>query len=208
MKNLLISRRAILVGTIASIYPLGAAESVSARGAADKEELWRSARSENGFPIHSVTKVYEIEGSDRTIELKDDFRVTILVRCIRRFHYEVESLQDVSPTGLADSWSGISAERSNLLSGTAVDLDPGRFAYGVSGHFSKYQVRAIHEILSETDGYIRWGGDLAIPDEGLFYISHGGSSMKIKNMVKEIERVDHSSSSTGPGAGARMANEY
>lgn len=48
---------------------------------------------------------------------------------------------------------------SNHASGTAIDVNAPHHPLGAVGTFSQAQVDEIHQILNETGGVVRWGGD-------------------------------------------------
>lgn len=103
---------------------------------------------------------------------------TVLFYVARRFHAEVEPLHP----GWCWGWyvktiEGTSAI-SNHASGTAIDLNAPAHPMGRRGSFSSAKVTAIHRILADCDGVVRWGGDYTgRPDEMHFEINAGAAAV-------------------------------
>ncbi|GGK43040.1 hypothetical protein E4A47_04465 [Micrococcus flavus] len=95
----------------------------------------------------------------------------------------------------------LSRERSNRLSATAVDVAPNYFPYGVKGNFDPIQVASIYEILGEMEGQISWGGDLAVPDESLFFMTRKALGVTSKKLAQKIVNNDRIDSAKVPGSG-------
>lgn len=133
--------------------------------------------SQNGFPANdvSLTKVWSIPGTERTVRLKRGACGKLLVDLAAKFHRAVEPIDD----GQLDDWGyaerpirGSSTELSNHASGTAIDLNATRHPLGKRGTFTPIQVANIHALLEQYDGCIRWGGDYSgRPDEMHFEIN-------------------------------------
>lgn len=76
-----------------------------------------------------------------------------------RFHQEVEHLVPGWCWGYNYRPIEGSTELSNHSAGCAVDLNAPRHAMSKRGTFAAAQVAAIHRILDDCDGVLRWGGD-------------------------------------------------
>ncbi|KNB49941.1 hypothetical protein [Streptomyces caatingaensis] len=123
----------------------------------------------------------------------------LLVHVIRRYNYEVDELRDGDVTG----WRAPAAVRkhlaeSNLASGTAVQIRSGSYPSGMSGGLFPLQRAAVHRIVKDLNGVVRWGGDDHHADESLFYIALPPGDGQLK---KEAGKVfdEHYEPSRGAG---------
>lgn len=113
---------------------------------------------------------------------------TVLFHLADRFHHEVEPLVD----GWCWGWyvKGIEGGTSisNHASGTAIDLNAERHPLGQRGTFTPDQRKAIHRVLEDLDGVVRWGGDyVGRPDEMHFEINRNAST--VAALAKKIRET-------------------
>lgn len=130
------------------------------------------ANSQNGWTVHT--------GSSGLVPLRwvtgrvapGDVHAVFDYLC-RRFNAEVEPIIVSSSWGWAyRAIRGQSSGYSNHASGTAIDLNAPSHPLGKRGTFSAKQVAAIHAILRDLGGAVRWGGDYSgRPDEMHFEIN-------------------------------------
>jgi hypothetical protein len=85
---------------------------------------------------------------------------TVLVHCLRRFYYEVESsLHARDVQGHMSAMTVGAPYETNHLSGTAVAVKRGMYPSGVPDGFTFPQVSVIRDILADCAGVVWWGGD-------------------------------------------------
>lgn len=131
------------------------------------------ANSQNGWPVATVGQQDRSAVHGVTVPngvLAGDV-ATVLHHLMDRFHREVEPLRFGSCWGwFVKSIEG-SSSISNHASGTAIDLNAPDHPMGVRGTFSSAKRAAIHRILDDLDGVVRWGGDYTgRPDDMHFEI--------------------------------------
>ncbi|MFI2077638.1 hypothetical protein [Streptomyces triculaminicus] len=128
---------------------------------------------------------------------------TVLVHVIRRFHYEVDALGLRGEPNPVEGWVAPSAARnsrlpeSNQASGTAVVVHPDFYPPGGRDGFTTAQKLVIHDIVADTKGVVRWGGDDRRPYEGLFYLTVRPGDARLARVAAEIRTWDET-----PGSGA------
>lgn len=112
----------------------------------------------------------------------------ILEYLAERFDSEVESVrQDWSWGWAFRAIRGQTSGFSNHASGTAIDLNAPAHPLGKAGTFSGRQREAIHTILHDLDGTVRWGGDYSgRKDEMHFEIDAGEA--KVRAIADRIRR--------------------
>ncbi|MFC9595972.1 hypothetical protein ACFTUC_40040 [Streptomyces sp. NPDC056944] len=127
----------------------------------------------------------------------------VLVHVVRRFHYEVDALgQDGEPHALV-GWVAPGTVRdsrlpeSNQASGTAVVIRPGSYPPGVRGGFTARQQEVVRDILADTEGLVRWGGDDDRPYEGLFHLAVRPGDDRLQRVADRLRAWDET-----PGLGA------
>ncbi|MEU8822530.1 hypothetical protein [Streptomyces sp. NPDC048636] len=128
---------------------------------------------------------------------------TVLVHVIRRFHYEVDALGLHGELNPVEGWVAPSAVRdsrlpeANQASGTAVVIRPDFYPPGVRGGFTVSQQLIIRDIIADTEGVVRWGGEDRRPYEGLFYLTVRPSDTRLERVAAKIRAWYET-----PGAGA------
>jgi hypothetical protein len=135
--------------------------------------LWTARTSQNGWPLVSSDAVrhLQVEGSDARISLFPGAASVVLLHVARRYHYEVEPLGQDDVIGYRGDRSVRTQYESNLLSGTAISLNPGLHPVGVTGTLFPLQVTVLRDILADCEGVVSWGGDDADhPAEGFFQL--------------------------------------
>lgn len=136
--------------------------------------------SQNRWPANDrgVIAQYSLPGGKVALRAGDVS--VVLLRVATRFHAEVEPLVWPGVWGYAERLvRGSTTDLSNHASGTAIDLNAPAHPLGVRGTFSATQVRAIHAIVADTGGVVRWGGDYSgRVDEMHFEINAGPAQVK------------------------------
>lgn len=115
---------------------------------------------------------------------------TVLNHVAERFNTEVEPIVKAKSWGWAYRLIRGAKALSNHASGTAVDFNAPDHWLGEVGTFTPVQVRAIHSILADCGGVVRWGGDYSgRKDEMHFEINLGaaGSAAKVAAAAAKIK---------------------
>ncbi|MFD3487465.1 hypothetical protein [Streptomyces sp. NPDC058665] len=148
-----------------------------------------------------VTRV--VPGTGLKVAVRMGDTETVLVHVIRRFHYEVDTLGLPGEPNPVKGWVVPSAVRdsrlpeSNQASGTAVVIRPDFYPPGVGGGFTESQELAIRDIVADTEGIVRWGGEDRRPYEGLFHLTVRPGDARLRQVAARIRAWDQT-----PGAGA------
>jgi hypothetical protein len=159
-------------------WAASAATSASAASAGEPSRRpstlrWTARTSQNGWPLVSSDAVHrgQIEGSDARTSLLPGAASVVLLHVARRYHYEVESLGQDHVIGHRVDRNLRARYESNLLSGTAISLNPGLHPIGATGTLFPLQVTVLRDILTDCEGVVRWGGDdTDLPAEGFFQL--------------------------------------
>ncbi|MYS38768.1 hypothetical protein K388_01205 [Streptomyces sp. KhCrAH-43] len=172
---------------------------LTGRHSANRWEMQTAA--DDGGDI--VTRRVPGTGLDVALHLGDT--ETVLVHVIRRFHYEVDQLGlHGEPDALA-GWVPPSDVRdsglpeSNRASGTAIVIRPGSYPPGAHGAFTAAQQVTLADIVADTEGVVRWGGDDKRPYEGLFYVAVRPGDARLARVAAKIRAWN---GTPGSGAGA------
>ncbi|WP_394941992.1 M15 family metallopeptidase [Psychromicrobium sp. YIM B11713] len=177
-----LSRRNVLRGASAILVTGGAALASAAPALA--------ATSQNGWPASESLPLATLKVGSVTFPsgvLKGDV-ATVLGYVARRFNKEVEALHEGWCWGYNFRKISGSTEYSNHSSGTAIDCNAPDHPLGKEGTYSKAQVTAIHKIISDCNGVVRWGGDYnGRKDEMHFEINVGPGNAKLKALAKKIK---------------------
>lgn len=204
-----VSRRVILGGLGAGAVAVATTEgSTAAPGdtaAAGATKPWTRSRSENGWRIGAATREFPIEGTGLTVTLATGAPAAVLLHAARRINYELDTLRTGDIVGLVRDRAVASPQRSNLLSGTAIHFRPGFFPYGTSGNLFPDETVVLEDIVAESGGVLAWGGHLAVPDQGLVYLTGPptpGAAERLAADLFEADRMD-----SGGGAGAIDAHD-
>ncbi|MBQ1092281.1 hypothetical protein [Streptomyces sp. B93] len=165
--------------------------------------------SANGWEMHkavdadSELATCPVPGTGLSVVVRTGDVETVLVHVVRRFHYEVDTLGLPGEPAPLQGWTAPSKVRDSGLpqsaqaSGTAVVVRPGSFPPGVRGGFTRAQELVIRDIVADTEGVVRWGGDDRRPYEGLFYVAVAPGDPKLARVAEGL-RAAHER----PGAGA------
>lgn len=116
--------------------------------------------SQNGWPLSRNIRKYTVPGTNVTVWLNAD-AAPLLLRFMARWHREVEPIrQSRGVWGYAapKRISGPRSSFSNHGSGSCVDINSADHPMG-RRTFSAKQRTAIHKILADFGGTLRWGGD-------------------------------------------------
>lgn len=158
-----------------------------------------SAYSQNGYTANdrSVIASYTVPGTTLRIALRKGDVSVVLLEYLRRYHLEVESLDNVPQ----DLWGyaertirGSSTELSNHASGTAADCHASAHPLGVAGTMTPAaKLAAVRRLVDSFEGVLRWGGDYGTPARG------GVAGSRVDEMHIEIN--------AGPADVARLASK-
>lgn len=200
MRNV-IDRRGVLLAGAA----LGAATALSAlpgtAHATPPEGRRRpGGKSANGWPVLEEAELFRIEGSGRCVRLAGGDAAVILLHVARRFHYEIDQLRDGDVTGHSVTHEGVQDYESNYFSGTALAIRPLAYPVGVKGGLYPHELVVVRDILTELDGVVRWGGDLATPKESHFELAYGPGHPKMKGVARTIRGWRAGPGSEGAGS--------
>lgn len=151
------------------------------RAEARRRRLDTGRPSANGWEMQKAVDAHgdivtrDVPGTGLSVEVRSGEAEALLVHVVRRFHYEVDALDRDEPGALV-GWVPPASVRdsrrpeSNQASGTAVVIRPGSYPAGARGAFTAGQLLVLRDILADTEGVVRWGGDDRRPYEGLFYL--------------------------------------
>ncbi|MGL5865505.1 MAG: hypothetical protein ACRCYX_06460 [Dermatophilaceae bacterium] len=192
------SRRLLLSGVGAGAVALVAAPHATATTAAPPGP-WAGSASANGWQIGGPGAEHRIEGTDLTVVLATGAPAAVLLHAVRRVGYELGELRPGDVVGLVTDRRVASAERSNLLSGTAIHLRPGSFPRGTDGNLFPPEVVVLEDIVAEADGVLGWGGHLDVPDQGLLYVTAPPASATIGRLAGDLDRVNRMDAAGGAG---------
>ncbi|WP_328915174.1 MULTISPECIES: M15 family metallopeptidase [unclassified Streptomyces] len=176
----------------------------AARAQRDAARVQPGARSANGWTVNTASDAggsvwtRPIPGTGCEVQVAIGDVEIILVHCVRRFHYEIESLRPGDVVGFKSPGT-VKGHASNHASGTALDIRPGSYPPGVRGGFHPYQVDVIRDILAECDGVVTWGGDFRIPDEAHFEIGLAPADPRVHRLADKLR--DWRINRPGQGAG-------
>lgn len=140
-----------LTGALA-LGALGGTPAVAAEGGAASPTAWKGDRSANGWEILDKAPSHGIEGSGRTVRLREGDAATLLLHVARRFHYEIDQLRAGDVRGHRDGAKVREAFESNYLSGTPIEIRPLAYPLGAEGGFYPQELVVIRDILAELDG--------------------------------------------------------
>lgn len=170
---------------------------LTGRPSANRWEMQKAADADGTI----VTR--PVPGTGLSLAVHSGDPETLLVHVIRRFHYEVDTLGLHGEPHPVQGWVAPSEIRdtglpeSNRASGTAVVIRPGSYPPGARGGFTAAQELIIRDILADTEGVVRWGGDDRRPYEGLFYLGVRPGDPKLARVAAKIRGWDET-----PGRGA------
>ncbi|MFD8800479.1 hypothetical protein [Streptomyces atroolivaceus] len=134
---------------------------------------------QKAFDAEGEIVTYSVPGTGLTVPLREGDAAALLVHVVRRFHYEIEALGLPGEPTPIQGWVAPSEVRdsaqpqSNQASGTAVVIRPGSYPRGVRGGLTAAQLLVVRDIIADTEGLVRWGGDDRPVQEGLFYLVAG-----------------------------------
>ncbi|WP_373301180.1 hypothetical protein [Streptomyces tanashiensis] len=176
---------------------------------ARRRRVLTGRHSENGWEMQKVVDAegdivtHSVPGTGLTVTARSGDVGTVLVHVIRRFHYEVDALGLPGEPRALEGWTKPSEVRdsrlpeSNRASGTAVVIRPGSYPAGARGGFDAAQLSVIRDILADTEGVVRWGGDDRRPQEGLFSLVVRPGDPRLAQVAAKLRDWDRT-----PGLGA------
>jgi hypothetical protein len=150
-------------------------------------------RSANRWSIQESANNYTtiwtrpVAGTEILVDLRLGAVETVLSYVILRYHFEIAELR----AGDVAGWRSLGATdlsdvRSNLSSGTAMEVRPSFFPRGISGGFSRLELERLRELLDPVKSIVSWGGDLRTPDESLFYISVPPANGNLERLTRTL----------------------
>lgn len=158
--------------------------------------------SQNGYPVLDSLedcKYYKITTTIK-VPLSPLDSGWVLANFLKRFNRKVEPLNRTDTHGYNKRKISGSDEYSNHASGTAVDANATKHAYGRVGTFADEQVEVLRELLEDYDEVIKWGGDYRnTKDEMHFEIDKDPAAVRLvarrlkkynKVMLKHLEPGD------------------
>jgi hypothetical protein len=183
-------------------YPDGTAGTIKVSKSAVRDpQVWAAltggepmATSQNGWPVATAGQQDTSTVAGVTFPngvLRGDV-ATVLHYVARRFHAEVEPLHAGWCWGWFVKNVAGSTSISNHASGTAIDFNAPAHPLGAAGTFSSTKQAAIHRIIADCDGVVRWGGDYSgRKDEMHFEINKGAAAVKaLATRIREGENMD------------------
>ena len=147
--------------------------------------------SQNGYTAGNESLLTTITIPGGRLRVRKGPVADIFTYLAQRFNDEVEPI--AGP--VLDDWGyalrlirgGVST--SNHGSGTAIDLNATKHPLGVKGTFTRKLVKAIHAILADLDGAVRWGGDYSgRVDEMHFEIN--ADAAKVTEVAARLKEED------------------
>ncbi|MFV2112704.1 hypothetical protein ACFHW0_10255 [Micromonospora sp. LOL_025] len=166
-----------------------------------KRTGWAAAATQNGWPVIGSDRAsrLRVEGANATVALLPGTTAAVLLHVARRFHYEVDSIETIN--GHRSDRRVAAAYESNYLSGTAIELLPGRFPAGARDGLFPHELATVRDILAECEGVVRWGGDhRTLPKEGHFQIDVRPGDGRLRRVAVRIREWTEK-----PGQGAGTA---
>lgn len=129
--------------------------------------------SQNGFSagipslIHTVT----VPGTAQRIPVRIGPTGDLLIWAATRFNREVEPLHVGWCWGYAFREIRGGGALSNHASGTAIDLNAPAHGLGTNptSNYTAAKIAAIHRIIADTQGALRWGGDYTGRKDGMHF---------------------------------------
>lgn len=118
--------------------------------------------SQNGWIAGDRSLIVTVTVPDTDVQLpvRTGPAGQLLVAAAHRWHREVEPLITPGCWGYAyRQVRGSTTDLSNHASGTAIDLNAPKHPLGVAGTVTPAQRAAIHRIVGDAHGALRWGGD-------------------------------------------------
>lgn len=133
------------------------------------------AVSQNGYPANDPTLVSSrlVPGTTRKLTVRNGPAGDLLLWVAAQFDKRVEDIEQ----GILDDWGYAKrlirggTELSNHASGTAIDLNATShpLATDPSANFTRAEIDEIHEIIGQTQGCVRWGGDYTGRKDGMHF---------------------------------------
>lgn len=152
------------------------------------------ARSQNGYLANrrSLIKTYTVPGTSVTLPIRKGPIHTVLLYVAARYDDEVERLHPGWCWGYAErTIRGSSTTLSNHASGTAIDLNAPAHPLGTDprSNYSDKQIRAIHRIIGDCDGVVRWGGDYTGRKDGMHFEINAGPA-RVRRLARKLNKGD------------------
>lgn len=133
------------------------------------------AVSQNGYPANDPTLVSSrlVPGTTRKLTVRKGPAGDLLLWVAAQFDKRVEDIEQ----GILDDWGYAErpirggTELSNHASGTAIDLNATShpLATDPPANFTQAEIDEIHEIIGQTQGCVRWGGDYTGRKDGMHF---------------------------------------
>ncbi|MEV4427409.1 hypothetical protein ACN9M0_20030 [Streptomyces sp. R-07] len=180
------------------------------RAQARNRHIFTGRPSANGWEMQKAVDVdggdiatRSVPGTGLRVAVRTGEPEALLFHVVRRFHYEVDALGLGGEPDALTGWVAPATVRdgrlpeSNLASGTAVVIRPGSYPPKVRGGFTAAQQQVIRDVLADTEGLVRWGGDDRRAYEGLFYLVARPGADALARVADKLRAWDET-----PGLGA------
>jgi peptidoglycan hydrolase-like protein with peptidoglycan-binding domain len=133
--------------------------------------------SQNGWAVDPVLAHFALPGG--TVSLHAGSPGAVLAWVGTRYHNEVQHLVWPGCWGYAHRNIIGSTVISNHASGTALDLDAPLHPLGTepTANYTAAEIAAIHRIVGDTHGLIRWGGDYTGRKDGMHFEVNDGVTL-------------------------------
>jgi hypothetical protein len=162
------------------------------------------ATSQNGYRANDrdLIRSYTIPRTTQKLALRAGDVAKVLLHVADRFNREVEPIHDGWCWGYAErNIKGSSTTLSNHASGTAEDLNAPAHPLGTqpSSNYTDAQISAIHRIVRDCKGVIRWGGDYSGRKDGMHWEINAGLSA-VSSLARSIDGASAQPTVTGEAA--------
>jgi hypothetical protein len=117
------------------------------------------ATSQNGWPVDPPRGMRTVPGTNVRVNVANGPAGDVLTYVLSQVDQRVQRLDPNATWGYAHREIRGGTALSNHASATAVDMNSDQHPLGARGTFTQDQVDQIHQIVAETNGVVRWGGD-------------------------------------------------
>jgi hypothetical protein len=125
--------------------------------------------SQNGWTANDRSVIASFTVPGGKLALHAGSAGAVLAWCVTRWHHEVEPLTWPGCWGYAERPIRGGVQLSNHASGTAADVCAPAHPLGTepAANFTPAKIAAVHRIIGDTGGLIRWGGDYTGRKDGM-----------------------------------------
>lgn len=171
---------------------------------AKKRRLIPGWNTPNGWPAENLSNAgggiwtRDVPGTDVVLTVRDGEPRALFEYVVQRFHLEIRALGADDVVGFDPKARG-AKPRTNLASGTAIDVLPGSYPPGAKNGMFEQEVRAVRDILAACDGLLAWGGDERPLAQGFFYLTAGPDSHALAAWVNRRAKAHERLGASGAG---------